>query len=705
MVGVVCVMMSVCISGACFGSWPADFNMDGTVNFQDMVIFSYQWLRQGEPDPNDMNDLYKLGLDEIYGRLGSWPTFVIAASDAPNSIKNKADYICDGLDDQVEINTLIDSMPNSGACIQFTNGTFWVTDKIHIYNKSNIALIGCNGTTLLSVQKSTTLDIDAEIGATSICVADVNGFRVGQVIKISDGLEYFDTRSIAGIDYETNMVILSAGDYPNESGGLKHAYSAGNSVFTVFDIIKIEGASFIALAENISILNLTIDGDESNMTRHITFDGGEYYSDYYQNGIRALNTINLTIADCSIINIVYNSILLHRGYCKNANICNNYISSTTEEYQGRGIAHEAIDINFKITNNVIIAPDSAGKGIYLCSGTGASGFVSGNYVEGYSDGLYAFSDANNIKVANNTFKYPSENAIRLVSSAGNYWNIDNNRIIGSKGIFTQGISYVTITNNILTDIMSGHSGMRIHFYNGGGEHNVITGNIITGGTFLNRAIDCSTLHTLIANNIIDTNCNYCIGPDKDPSQIDATQYTDVFAEILAEDVNKIVVCEDIHAFAGGETCTIVGQPDVARNVTLDVSTGNITAFSIIVKGINAWGDTVEENFESVNGFSQTGEIAFISISEVEVDSIMGPGTGDILNVGIGSKLGLTHAVYENKNNENDVYKVEKNGVNYPSNSYDVNLANNTVDVSKGGPITSGDDFTISYRSSLNILRK
>jgi hypothetical protein len=47
--------------------------------------------------------------------------------------------------------------------------------------------------------------------------------------------------------------------------------------------------------------------------------------------------------------------------------------------------------------------------------------------------------------------------------------------------------------------------------------------------------------------------------------------------------------------------------------------------------------------------------------------------------------------------------VKKNNADWPAASYTVDTTYDTVDVSTGGAIVGGDDFTIYYRSNLNIV--
>jgi len=171
-------------------------------------------------------------------------------------------------------------------------------------------------------------------------------------------------------------------------------------------------------------------------------------------------------------------------------------------------------------------------------------------------------------------------------------------------------------------------------------------------------------------------------------------------DVLAALANHVVAAEDLTA-AAPITCTIAAQPDVPRNVTITITDANtsITAFQITVAGIDGKGRSVSEVFTFAGGLTQTGNIAFATITSVTVDSITGADAGDVLDVGIGSKLGLSNPIYLT----GDVYKVKKNNADWASANYTVNATYDTVDVSTGGAIVGGDDFTIYYRSNLNIV--
>ncbi|NMA10135.1 MAG: hypothetical protein GX932_03835, partial [Methanomicrobiales archaeon] len=58
------------------------------------------------------------------------PTIIVAASDSSAASKAGADYICDGIDDQYEIQAAIDALPARGGTVQLTEGTFKCSGNI-----------------------------------------------------------------------------------------------------------------------------------------------------------------------------------------------------------------------------------------------------------------------------------------------------------------------------------------------------------------------------------------------------------------------------------------------------------------------------------------------------------------------------------------------------------------------------------------------
>ena len=56
------------------------------------------------------------------------PVFIVAAIDSTD--KNSANYICDGKDDQIEINAAIAALKSSNGIVVLFSGTYYLTNSI-----------------------------------------------------------------------------------------------------------------------------------------------------------------------------------------------------------------------------------------------------------------------------------------------------------------------------------------------------------------------------------------------------------------------------------------------------------------------------------------------------------------------------------------------------------------------------------------------
>lgn len=76
------------------------------------------------------------------------PARFIIGTSATGWIEKDCDYLCDGTDDQVEINAAIQALPVTGGEIVILDGTYNITAKIDV-NKDNVSVKGNGSTTIL----------------------------------------------------------------------------------------------------------------------------------------------------------------------------------------------------------------------------------------------------------------------------------------------------------------------------------------------------------------------------------------------------------------------------------------------------------------------------------------------------------------------------------------------------------------------------
>ena len=100
----------------------------------------------------------------------STATYVVAANDSSEANKARADYVCDGTDDQVEIQAAIDALPASGGKVALSEGTFFVRDEVHI-TKNSVTLEGQGHSTILQLPKRFSAD---ELYMLNINASDVS---------------------------------------------------------------------------------------------------------------------------------------------------------------------------------------------------------------------------------------------------------------------------------------------------------------------------------------------------------------------------------------------------------------------------------------------------------------------------------------------------------------------------------------------------
>jgi parallel beta-helix repeat protein len=126
------------------------FVVSGAV-FAGTTIGQYISIGSGTPNLTlGDGDLYVTGTTEVDGDLaaktGGTATFVVAASNASDRVKNQADYVADGTADDVEIQAAIDALPipvtnaGGGGTVMLSEGTFFISSSIKL--KKQVSLVG-----------------------------------------------------------------------------------------------------------------------------------------------------------------------------------------------------------------------------------------------------------------------------------------------------------------------------------------------------------------------------------------------------------------------------------------------------------------------------------------------------------------------------------------------------------------------------------
>lgn len=112
-------------------------------------------------------------------------TFIVAASDSEDT--GRADYVCDGVDDEVQINQAITDLPAIGGMVVLLEGTYDIDAAITI-SKSNVALVGMGRGTLIQTDENISM-IFADT-KTGILVMNLRVDGPGAFLAASYGIHF-----------------------------------------------------------------------------------------------------------------------------------------------------------------------------------------------------------------------------------------------------------------------------------------------------------------------------------------------------------------------------------------------------------------------------------------------------------------------------------------------------------------------------------
>lgn len=175
-------------------------------------------------------------------------------------------------------------------------------------------------------------------------------------------------------------------------------------------------------------------------------------------------------------------------------------------------------------------------------------------------------------------------------------------------------------------------------------------------------------------------------------------HSDVFTNILAASASHIRNNEDLSAALPIEF-TIDAQPDVPRKAYVDLGApGNITAFTIVVEGIDGKGNSVSETKTEADGWAFYTDNAYATIS-VSMTERTGTGVGDTADVGISDVVGLSNKIHK----ADDVYKINKNAAHVAVGGAQIDLDYDTYDLGAVIGVVGGDDFAIWFRTTQNTI--
>jgi hypothetical protein len=193
-----CFCLTLLLSAVCQAGVSADLNGDRSVDFQDFSLFSSQWLQQDVPPSAGV-------------QAGQVFDYVIAAVNSSNEMKTRANIICDGTADNLEIQAAIDNLyANKGGKIFLCAGDYQIDSSIIL--KSGIAIEGV----IPKLSSAWIPDLDARIvGGTCLSGPGTVIFKGNEIFNASlSNLGFKDVGSAIAFG-ETDRLGMGFGELKN----------------------------------------------------------------------------------------------------------------------------------------------------------------------------------------------------------------------------------------------------------------------------------------------------------------------------------------------------------------------------------------------------------------------------------------------------------------------------------------------------------
>lgn len=522
----------------------------------------------------------------------------VAASNAPAWVRAIANYVCDGTDDDVQINAAISN--NAGKKVYLSSGTFNTGNKI-IINQSNTVLEGQGRSTIIKLS---------------------NGVNTS-IIEVSGGTQFIYYIQIKNLSIEGNKA--------NQTGTSHGIYF--NKWVAVSKI------------ENIDIHDCLTDGIRTIGTQISTFLGIDNPSN--QGDGCHYNTISAcTIRDCGGNGI-------HVEYSHHLNISNSPMLWGCT----KGI-YLSYSNSFRFYN--IFCANNTSRGLELSNTD--NGQCSQVNLLSTTENLYLYLSQNNSfsncyfeggdRAIN--LQYSLYNVFNNCSSP--FCQQDMVKMLGSQynkfiGCSFRSASQATTNTHPIFRVenYSHHnliqgctlfnrpaeaSKLPIYAYkewDNTCDNNKLIDNIFNPSKYGNGVFSIAGLN----NVYYDAKTLY-------------------LSDLKPASVNHICV-----AVQNLTTGTIANQPDVQRNVTItQAGTGTPASGNVLITGVDASGVTISETIAAPASNTTTlGVMAFAKITSV---AGFDAGTNQTLAVGIGDKIGirgnllLTSDVYKVKKNNTNI---------------------------------------------------
>jgi hypothetical protein len=406
------------------------------------------------------------------GASGS--TLVIAASDSPD--KSSANYICDGVADQVQINAAIEALPASGGKIVLLPGSFMCTD-------------------IISLKPNLPLTIEGQ-GSNSIIYWDRSLFIHPLICHLYKG----KWASLADILFK-NFKIVNTMAHPIQAWGIMTGWKVqdGNHRNITLDGLEAVGCglwvanvnSGVGTITNCYVHDIAVGGEAMGVIRSVQ---GMLYNNRIENvaemGIGSQGDQYLEIHDNYMKGTGKDGIgfAIDTSTSTNVQVYNNTMVECLH-----GIVAENSQGNINIHDNTFTGITTAGIGIEVWRSIKNSPktnriVINNNQVSNTGVGI-SLNDINDAVVSFNTVNNIRRNAIQVLTNASWGSNPETIQIHDNDlqnfaieawqcGIIVTRADNVNIADNKMNGNNNANS-IGIRFTSSSAPHSSMTGNVIT----------------------------------------------------------------------------------------------------------------------------------------------------------------------------------------------------------------------------------
>lgn len=219
----------------------------------------------------------------IDGIYSGYPALIVAASNASALSKFSADYVCDGIADEVQIQAAIDALPSGGGKVMLTGGTFYIASTVTVpSNKPGVTIEGQGWATELRLAANTTMfqigDANDLLYNFRMAHLFLEGLKATYTTVTNDGIEVAQVQRAV-------FEHLRIKDFKGDGFSIGQEVEEYNYIFWI-EKCWIHGCGNdgmnISCAEGVRIIANSIQTPGNN---GITFDGYCGYNDVLDNEI------------------------------------------------------------------------------------------------------------------------------------------------------------------------------------------------------------------------------------------------------------------------------------------------------------------------------------------------------------------------------------------------------------------------------------